>query len=1853
MKKNLLLFSLLSLLCLSLPQFVSAQLNEYTTIEGSTTIYIQTTGTVSDFPDLWYSLDGGDWIQVTQGGTRIDVQGYSYSHPLTGYVRFKGNNPTGFNHSSTDYVSIAVKGGNPALKGNVMSLIGGDNFSQLTTIPCDYCFYALFCPSGPASFTSSISFASTGACSNLKNAKDFVLPATELKAYCYAYMFALNSGLADAPALPATVMKPWCYAHMFDYCINSFCGKSSGAAIPALPAQELAEGCYAYMFSRCGSLYNDNENYYILPAEELAPKCYMGMFSLYGGISGGTSLKYVEIMATSLKDRCGEDITNCCAYMFNNAIWAGTTNGRQSMTLRMYWTDWGNSTTGPNNADASANAPTYGWFYGYVRYGNTFLYQDGLTPITKNSKYGTTYYNHTFPQNATLTATNYTYLTFDCKTNGGTWEQGCEYNADLRRVVRSDYKAKTVPAAPVKAGETFKGWYTQPAGGTKVEEATILNQTTAQTYYAQFGDGDDNGGDNPQDGDDTDLSNIKMSRGVLDMPTYYSFAIWGENKNVTVRLHFNTYLTTNNTNYLNNLTYDIANSYIQPAGGEKRQIASASQAKVEYLGDAYRAAHLTAKVTDTDGNDYNIDIFTNEELNAATYEDVIGTNYKSIVETSWRTCNPFHIYGTQNNEMDRLIYRNVNGRHILYTYHMDGGVNLYYEVLHVQIELFPDASKPGNIPTGIYPINATQETGTAFIGRCPSDILIYEQNQRQPYCGSFVQYELQATESDYYPSRDVWTLRDGYVEVVNVDEKYWVHVHAYADAHRTTGEDCAVIDYTACLDEDENGNTYTINTSNVTLAAQTEDGTSLTGAVNAKIANTTSWTDVTFTEGTYTFFVGNTLTLNANKSGYTFSHWLINGTRVDGNDIDYTLTGEAANIVAVFTGDGGDNPDNPDDGDNTEIVSEDANVSVYQNVSKTTTKILYNLDLRQGKDGLWYKPTDMGYGIAWADRNVGAASVSATGDYYNWSKTEPGPLPLNSTGYSGGSVYVGFILPAANDVATVKMGKDWHTPSYDEWNVLLTIAKQGNNRLNNPDDESLYIPTPPTGYYDYYTQYGGLTPVNPWLNNAGSAFLWTSEVLQLNAGDLNTTNIGMATNVFDGNVELTVGYIHLAAPVRAVYTPPFTTHTLTIHVGNYDYHYVCQHGQKVTVTAIATKEGSEFIRWEEDGLTDAVRTFTVNADMTYTAIFTENDTPDNPETPEMSPDAEVNVYQSVTKSTMKILYDLSPKQGNDGLWYTPVDLGYGVAWADRNVGASSPNAIGDYFRWGDPVAGTSFSSDHQRNLDVTGYQTYDRLTDTQDAAIVNMGNKWRMPDEEDFYQLKEQAVITNNNTFTNKDDNSLSILLPAGGYKGSKLYDQGYQYYWSRQYSNYGRNDCSSGMGYSYEEHSCFALVRSAADNKYYVNNKDKDDCFGNEPYLGMPVRALYVPPFEVCTLTINVEGYQYVYLCQLGQNVTVTAVANEGYEFDRWTEDGNTEAVRTFSVTSNMTYTATFKQAKQEYNIIYKDKGGAAFSGTHASGYPTIHTYGTATALKSATKEGYNFLGWFTDINCTGTAVTSLGATTYTSDITLYAAWEDVKPDEPDDPVNDDELHIILYEDKDADYYTDFSNKYNGKRATTVTYNRQFEQSKWSTMCLPMNVNTAILTTMKMTTRVYEFKYTKGDEESGLTLYFAQAKTLEAGKGYIVNANATLAQKTQFVFPNVVINTEADINSGFDLTNLEGYNTQGNVYLVGTLRTGLLVGSQTGNRYMGLKNNKIYYPNAEEGTNLRAYRGIFRSSVDINAQKVRIVVEGEDGEQVSELEVVNGELQERADTRKFIRNGILYIERNGRLYTAQGAVVE
>ena len=129
--------------------------------------------------------------------------------------------------------------------------------------------------------------------------------------------------------------------------------------------------------------------------------------------------------------------------------------------------------------------------------------------------------------------------------------------------------------------------------------------------------------------------------------------------------------------------------------------------------------------------------------------------------------------------------------------------------------------------------------------------------------------------------------------------------------------------------------------------------------------------------------------------------------------------------------------------------------------------------------------------------------------------------------------------------------------------------------------------------------------------------------------------------------------------------------------------------------------------------------------------------------------------------------------------------------------------------------------------------------------------------------------------------------------------------------------------------------------------------------------------------------GYSFLLPDQFG-------LSKIDYEFDGWNTnaDGtgtNYSPGTSYTIAGNITLYAHWAQ---HYTITYKDVGGGTFSGTHQSGYPTTYTYGTETVLDKPTKIGYNFGGWFTNSDGTGTAITSLSATGYTANITLYAKW-------------------------------------------------------------------------------------------------------------------------------------------------------------------------------------------------------------------------------------------------------------------------
>ena len=150
-----------------------------------------------------------------------------------------------------------------------------------------------------------------------------------------------------------------------------------------------------------------------------------------------------------------------------------------------------------------------------------------------------------------------------------------------------------------------------------------------------------------------------------------------------------------------------------------------------------------------------------------------------------------------------------------------------------------------------------------------------------------------------------------------------------------------------------------------------------------------------------------------------------------------------------------------------------------------------------------------------------------------------------------------------------------------------------------------------------------------------------------------------------------------------------------------------------------------------------------------------------------------------------------------------VDLGLSVKWASFNLGASSPSESGYYYRWGEVENRKSgkYSFDNGFYLGLTKYCTnsnyssfgaiqdnLNRLLPEDDAASVMLGDNWRMPTKDEWYELMkcEWRWTTNySGTYVNGflviGKNGNSIFIPASGYyKYSDIYDSGSRgYYWT------------------------------------------------------------------------------------------------------------------------------------------------------------------------------------------------------------------------------------------------------------------------------------------------------------------------------------------------------------------------------------------------------------------------------------------------------------------------------------------
>ena len=116
--------------------------------------------------------------------------------------------------------------------------------------------------------------------------------------------------------------------------------------------------------------------------------------------------------------------------------------------------------------------------------------------------------------------------------------------------------------------------------------------------------------------------------------------------------------------------------------------------------------------------------------------------------------------------------------------------------------------------------------------------------------------------------------------------------------------------------------------------------------------------------------------------------------------------------------------------------------------------------------------------------------------------------------------------------------------------------------------------------------------------------------------------------------------------------------------------------------------------------------------------------------------------------------------------YEYVDLGLSVKWATCNVGASSPEDLGNHFVWGEIGASEcgSYSKKHINDLELTDISG----DKAHDAARASWGGSWRMPTYKELLELHEKCdwewTVKNGRTgYKVTGPNGNSIFLPAAG----------------------------------------------------------------------------------------------------------------------------------------------------------------------------------------------------------------------------------------------------------------------------------------------------------------------------------------------------------------------------------------------------------------------------------------------------------------------------------------------------------
>ena len=149
----------------------------------------------------------------------------------------------------------------------------------------------------------------------------------------------------------------------------------------------------------------------------------------------------------------------------------------------------------------------------------------------------------------------------------------------------------------------------------------------------------------------------------------------------------------------------------------------------------------------------------------------------------------------------------------------------------------------------------------------------------------------------------------------------------------------------------------------------------------------------------------------------------------------------------------------------------------------------------------------------------------------------------------------------------------------------------------------------------------------------------------------------------------------------------------------------------------------------------------------------------------------------------------------EDICYVDLGLPSGTLWACKNLGAGTPEDIGNLYAWGEVATKSEYT--------VNNYNWYDSATDTMtkynyddglyeleaadDAASVNFGGEWHMPTMEQFYELYNYTTVSRNGNYVTltSTQNSETLTFPISSYEG---YGTEYALFWTNNLGSTAEN---------------------------------------------------------------------------------------------------------------------------------------------------------------------------------------------------------------------------------------------------------------------------------------------------------------------------------------------------------------------------------------------------------------------------------------------------------------------------------